>query len=72
MEYCSVDESVYTFDNVKNYIQFVLASVHIRAGETDSSTLSKLEECYGNGMASMEFTRVMYVLKKTNNSDGRT
>ena len=68
VEYSSVDEIVYTFDNVQQYIDFVLASVHVTSGETNSSTLRMLKERFGNGNVSVEWDRVMYVLKKTHNA----
>ena len=64
VEHHSVDEIAYAFDDVQQYIDFVLVSVHVNAGKAESSRLSKLKERYGNGKVSVECTRVMYVLQK--------
>ena len=64
VEHHSIDEIAYAFDDIQQYIDFVLASVHVNAGKAESSRLSKLKERYGNGRLSVEWTRVMYVLQK--------
>ena len=66
MVYKSIDEVKYTFQNVEEYIEFVLSSVHINDGATNQITLKDLTECLGDGIVEVDWTRAMYVLRKYN------
>ena len=64
IEHKSVDEVVYSFENVDQFIEAVLSSVHTNSGRTDHSTLENFKTSFSQKTVAVHGTRVMFILRK--------